>query len=215
MAFQMVDMVRYAITGRWSNGRPVVNILDMSVRANPSAPGWPFTDEDRSSWVEEKALDVADNWAEHVVDQLTNTYTFEGVGWVDLNSANGTTGFVAPTGGPVVGGQAAASSPPQNTLLVSKIENGRRRGTRPGRWYVSGLPEGEVDGNGIVAGNHVTGMNTRFELFRQGVEDQGIADDVWSVPVVIHESTQSAGEITRFETSTKIGKQGRRYDGRA
>lgn len=215
MAFQMTNMVRYAIKGRWSNGRPVVNILDMSVQANANAPGGPFTSEIRYEWVAEKALDIADNWKDHILPTLTTAYQFEAVSWIDLNSANGSTGEVTPTGGGAAGALGADSSVPQNTLLISKIEGARSRGTRPGRWYLSGVPEAKFDNNGILDPIWVTQMDNKLEEFRQGVEDQGLTDDVWSVPVVIHEKSASAGEITKFSTSNKMGKQGRRYDGRA
>lgn len=215
MAFQMTDIVRYAINGRWSNGRPVVNILDMSVRQNPNFPPEPIIDEDRFDNVREKAIDIANNWRDHLLPNLTTAYTLENVSWVDLSSANGSTGETSPDEGPQSGALGADSSVPQNTLLITKVEGARTRGTRPGRWYLSGVPEGKIDNNGIVDPVWRTQMDNALEDFRTGIEDQGVADDVWGVPVVVHEKSATAGEITAFRTSAKIGKQGRRYDGRA
>lgn len=215
MPFQMNYMVRTALAGRWSNGRPVINILDMSIRINPDAPDVPWIEDDRPEFIREKCRDIADNWVDHLLPNMTNAYTFEGVGWVDLHSANGSTGFIAPTAGPANGALGADSAPPQNTLLITKLEGGRTRGTRPGRWYLSAVRDEDIDNNGIVRPIWRAQMDASLEDFRQGIEDQGITDDIWSVPVVIHEKSATAGEITSFATSQKIGKQGRRYDGRA
>lgn len=215
MAFAMTYMVRYSLLGRWSNGRPVVNILDMSVRQNPAGEGVPWIESDRATNIATKAKDIADNWVDHMIPNLTSAYTFEGVGWTDLNSANGSTGQVAPTGGPAVGALGADSQPPQATLLVTKVEGTRSRGTRPGRWYLSAVRDSDIDNNGIVSPTWRLQIDGALEDFRQGVEDQSPVDDLWSVPVVIHERTATAGEITAFVTSQKMGKQGRRYDGRA
>lgn len=215
MPFIMSNIVRTALLGRWSNGRPVVNILDMWVRQNPESVELPWTSNDRADHILAVAKDIADNWVEHLIPNLTSAYTFEGVSWMDLNSLNGSTGQTAPTGGPAVGALGADSQPPQATLLVTKVEGGRTRGTRPGRWYLSAVRDSDIDNNGIVRPEWRTQVNDALEQFRQGIEDQGIADDVWSVPVVVHEAAATAGEITTFEVSQKMGKQGRRYDGRA
>nr|CRY96606.1 hypothetical protein [uncultured prokaryote] len=215
MAFQMSNMVRYAIRGRWSNGRPVINILDMSVRVNPDLPDVPWGPQDRADAIEAKAGDIANNWKENLLPAMTSAYTFEDVAWVDLNSANGSTGSRTADGGGAPGGLGADSQPPQTTLLISKLEGGRTRGTRPGRWYLSAVRDQDIDNNGIVLPIWRTQINNVLEAFRTGIEDQGVTDDVWGVPVVIHEKTATAGEITKFECSQKVGKQGRRYDGRA
>lgn len=214
MPFQMTNMVRYALQGRWSNGRPVINILDMSVKlAEPADP--PGLAPTRLEMCETVALDIADNWSDHLLPYMTSAYTFEGVSWVDLDSANGSVGFKAPDGGPVVGGLGADSMPPQNTLLITKVEGTRTRGTRPGRWYLSAVRDQDVDNNGLVRPEWRAQMDIQLEEFRSGIEDQSLTDPIWSVPVVIHEASATAGEITTFSTSQKIGKQGRRYDGRA
>lgn len=216
MAFQMTGMVRTALTGRWSNGRPVVNILDMSVLPNGAVEILPGENpKTRAEGIETACRDIADNWVEHMIPNFTSAYTFEGVSWVDLDSLDGSTGFVAPTAGPVAGALGADSMPPQATLLVTKVEGGRTRGTRPGRWYLSAVRDTDIDNNGIVRPEWREQIDTALEAFRSGIEDQGINDWFFTVPVVIHESAATANEITSFTTSQKMGKQGRRYDGRA
>lgn len=217
MPFQMSNMVRFALLGQWSNGRPVLNMLDMHViiRDTEPIPPTPPTPTSRVEAIEITAGDIADNWADHLVPYMTSAYTFTGVSWVDLDSASGSTGFRAPSDGPAVGGLGGDSMPPQNTLLITKVEGSRTRGTRPGRWYLSAVRDSDIDNNGLVRPEWRTQMDLQLEKFRSGVEDQGIDNEVWTVPVVIHESAATANEITKFTTSQKIGKQGRRYDGRA
>ena len=214
MPFQMTNMVRYALLGRWSNGRPVVNMLDMSVKLAADFDPLGIAPS-RLEMCETVALDIADNWSDHLLPYMTSAYTFEGISWVDLDSASGSVGFKAPDGGPVVGGLGADSMPPQNTLLITKVEGSRTRGTRPGRWYLSALRDQDVDNNGLVRPEWRAQMDIQLEEFRSGIEDQSVSSPIWRVPVVIHESAATAGEITTFSTSQKIGKQGRRYDGRA
>lgn len=211
----MTNIVRYALNGRWTNGRPIVNILDMDVRTNSLPDPGGFLPE-RDEAVEEAAERLATAWQEHLLPNLSSSYGFEGVSWVDLDSESGSTGSIVPVSDyPQVGALGADAEVPQTTLLVEKQLSGRRRGTRNGRWYISGVPEMRIDNNGIVLPIWVTQMDNALSDFLGDVSKEGTADHVWTVPVVVHESAAGANRITKLKTSAKVGKQGRRYDGRA
>lgn len=200
--------VRYTLNGRWTNDQRIANVVDMHVDEDALALGRPDA-------INNAAVDLRDNWQQHIVAGIQNNYTFEGISWVDLNSANGQTGSLGPnTGLPFVGANTANEGvPPNIALLVRKIVGGGR-GIRTGRMYIAGLAENVVDENGVVLAAGITGWNTALAQFLDDITNlDGVAEDTAYHMVVVHETAAGAvstSKVTALLAQPLIATQRRR-----
>lgn len=208
MALVIANIVHVAFRGTWTNGQPVVNVLDVDIRGvGPIS---------RGEAVDETLPDLVQNWQTQMLDVFANNYTFVGMDWVDLDTAEGRVGFEPPDGGsPVVGTIATASSPPSVTTIVNKICASRTRGRRNGRWYLPLATEANIDENGAVGASTITSVLASCNAFRDNVNQDPIADGrnvtigVVSNPVVAG-LAPAFMPITSFQVRPLTGTQRRR-----
>ena len=209
MAVIVPNVVHVAFRGQWTNGEPIVNVLDIRVTPEGGAGS-------RDEAVDTTLADAVQNWQSQMLDVFANNYTFLGADWVDLNSAEGRVGFEAPDPGqPVVGSVTTASSPPSVATIVNKICATRSRGRRNGRWYLPLATESNIDENGAVAGSTVTSVLASCNAFRNNVNQDPLTDNrdvkigVVSNPVVA-ELPPLFMPITGFSVRALVGMQRRR-----
>jgi hypothetical protein len=108
--------------------------------------------------------------------------------------------------GPLAGGAANTAVAPNTALLVNKttLLGGRRN---RGRWYWPGLPEGDVDQGGNVAGGFLNAVQIDFDSFytKLGLEDL--------YPSLLHSEDIGLilpALITSFVVQPKVATQRRR-----
>ena len=191
------------MNGRWTNGEPVVNIVDMF-----------FTNEGtfgpRDDQIGIVGQDVVNAWQDHIVANLCNNYTFEGATFVDMDSANGLVGSQAANGAkPTAGTSSGEALPPSQTLLVRKYTGGRR-GERAGRMFLAGMGESDLDENGIWTPGFLTGWREALDDFLESLSDFENSIDVPKYPVVVHSKSATATRITSLDPQPKVAYQGRR-----
>lgn len=208
------DVVRYSINGTHL-GRPAVNILDMVVQVGGLGAS-------RADGIKETGEQIINTWVDQMLINLTNTYSFVSLSYIDLNSADGATGemtasddYSLPRPG-LGGGQPLPASV---AMLVTKQTNAGR-GSRPGRWYVPGLGEGSVEGN-FINGAELVAINERLSDMVERLTETGSVQGVEYFPTVIH--TRNIGtpsdpvieyvnntQITNLSASARVASQRRR-----
>lgn len=207
MAQLSVDnVVRYTIKGRWSSGRPIVNLMDMHVEG--AALG-----STRDDQIVAVAEDVRNAWQDHIIPNISSSYTMEGVDYLDMNGLNGIVGSVLPdVTRPLVGGQQTDSNAPNVSAVIEKQTGGGRRGEKPGRMFLAGLGDARVDNNGIILAIWRQQLDEAFQDFLESIDDGGVAE-VPHYPVVVHVKSETATRVTGFVTQPIIGQQRRRLRG--
>lgn len=206
MALSVNGVVRYTIKGRWSTGRAVVNVMDMYVQGA-------VLGSTRDDQILAVAGDIGNAWQDHIVPNVSSSYTFEGVDYLDLNGLDGIVGTVPPsTTRPVTGGQTQDSNAPNVTAIIEKQTGAGRRGTRAGRLFLTGIPDSRVNNNGVLTTEWRAQLDDVFGDFFESIDDGGIAE-VPQYPVVVHVKSQTATRVTGFATQPLIGQQKRRLRG--
>lgn len=206
MPLSVPNVVRYTIKGRWSTGRAVVNVMDMHVEGATVG-------STRDDQIVAVAGDIGNAWQDHIVPNVSNSYTYEGIDYLDLNGTDGIVGTVPPsTTRPIVGGVGADSNAPNVTAIIEKQTGAGRRGTRAGRLFLSGIGDGRVNNNGVLTTEWRQQLDDVFADFFESIDDGGIAE-VPQYPVVVHVKSQTATRVTGFVTQPLIGQQKRRLRG--
>lgn len=208
MALIVPNVVRCSFRGQWTNGEPVVNVLDVDITGG----GIVSRDEAKDATFP----DLVQNWQTQMLDVFANNYTFIGMDWVDLDSEEGEVGFEPPdAGSPVVGAISTASAPPSVATIVNKICSSRTRGRRNGRWYLPLATEANIDENGAVAASTVTSVLASCNAFRSNV-NQSLPLDTRNVTIGVVSNPVEAGlpvlfmPITSFSVRPLVGTQRRR-----
>lgn len=161
------NIYRFAFKGTWTNGQPWVNVLAAEVKSDGVQTSRPEV------WEQYKTRIVA-LFQDDLLGIFPNNYTFVGMDFVDLDSADGETGTIpAQAGHPTAGTQSPLQAPPNNCMLVRKIARDRTRGRRNGRWYLPGVAEGNVDEDGVVLSSAITAYNTALANFFAHANDDG------------------------------------------
>lgn len=173
---------RFAINGVFE-GQPIANILDVHIDGTIGS--------NRTANILDQAHIIVSAWADQVLDYVTASYTAESVSWLDMDSANGSTGSTSDGTGTDFprAGQHPNSPMPANVAWAIDKEISSLRGLRKGRMYVCGVPEGQQVGgspNEILAAT-VAGFQTNMDQFlsdvNQSVSFNGNYD---SEIVVVH-----------------------------
>lgn len=124
-----------------------------------------------------KVRDLANNWQDHVLPQISGQYALMDFAWRSLDPDDQNVGVVIPDPAKaVIGGAAGPILPPSSCFLIKKQTANRPRGRRDGRIYISGVPETSVDDAGAVSAGHRSSLDTAFAAFLDGV-----SDDQWGV----------------------------------
>lgn len=210
MAIIVPNVVRCGIRGVWTNGEDIVNTLDVLVTPEGGAGS-------RDEAVDTTLADIAQNWQSQLVEVIfPNNYTFIGIDWVDLNSADGRTGFEPPDPGEgVVGVGVAPVIGPQTGTIARKICASRGRGRRNGRWYLPIATESNVTEDGVTTAGSRTAVRNACLAFRDNVNQDpitdnrrveiGVVSDPADLPVLFM-------PITDFQIAPLVGTQRRRLN---
>lgn len=183
------------LQGVWTNGRALDNV--MFYHRNENDP-------------HAAALDVMNNWQDHIVGLFLNNYSFLGISYVDLNTADGTTGFIPyDAAKPHQGSGTSEGFPPALSVLVKKLV-ASARGTRTGRIYMGPCQENQADENGVLISGTITDYNTAFAAFHSGTSD---ADGYLAVLHQPAGSSPTWSEITGYSTQNTLAVQRRRMRG--
>lgn len=158
------EVVRYAVRGTIS-GRPWVNVFDVEINEGRPAANDP---------INKVATALLDGYATKIAPGLSNQWQVNDVRWVDLNSANGTTGIMNDTAAnnfPKVGGIASESVAANCAILAIK-STVSGRGQRNGRTYFPGLPE-LYHTNSQIDTPQLATINTRLAEFLALINSAG------------------------------------------
>lgn len=209
------DVCRYSINGNYLN-RPAVNVLDMVVQSqDPGA-------RPRDQVIEEVAGRMINQWVDNVMTRFGSSYSFASVSWVDLNSVTGSVGSRTSTDEYTLPRSASGAGEPLTAALAMLVEKvtTRQRGSRPGRWFLPGFTEGDINGNIWGAGT-LTATNAALSNFLEEMTETGLGSESYYFPTVVH--TRNAGtpqnpnivyvnntQITDLQAAGRVSTQRRR-----
>lgn len=184
------------IEATWSSGQPFENVF--------------FYHRDENDPVQ-ATTDVLNNWQDHLVAQFPNNYTLQGARYIDVNAADGDTGFVAKDAAkPYVGTIAGQVSPPALSIVVTKNIGGQRN-ARAGRMYLPPAQETEMDEDGIVLQSKRNSLDALLALFHDGTDDAG---EIGYIAVLHQVQGQpvSWSRVESYTTKARLGVQRRRMN---
>lgn len=138
MAPTAENVVQVTFLGTMSNGRAHDNVLAFRASGLNGSP----------DGVPELVEAVRDAWQDNIVGIMALGYTFTGCRFIDLDSAEGATGEVAPDPLKTLLGPLTNPPPPNCSLLVTKVVTGAGRASRNGRMYLWVGNEGSIDAEG-------------------------------------------------------------------
>jgi hypothetical protein len=211
------DVCRYSFNGTYL-GRPCVNVLDRVVHPNEDPGG-------RAASVERVARLLIDAYVGPVLGLQSTQYSLNSVSWVDLDSADGTTGSVSagetetlPQTGTEAGDPYTASV---GALVHKQVT--RTRGTRNGSWTLAGMTEQFVNGN-VLTTFYLDGLNENLATFLEAITETGVASIPQRFPTVVHTHTDRSvnppvveyignSQIHTLEAVAQLASQRRRNRG--
>lgn len=151
------------------------------------------------------------NWADNILPSISNQYQLTVV-TLYVGQDGGPPTVVDSTEDSAVGGLSNAALPQNCAYLVRKRTDAAGRRGR-GRFYIPGVPEGEVSPIGALSASYRDGMTTSAESFRLAMAG-GIPSP--SLPLVVLHRSEGIGTepaptpITQLVCETIIGTQRRR-----
>lgn len=203
-------VARFTVVGRLF-GQDCMNVLDAEFETGVGTS--------REERARELAGDILNNWNDHILPALSAGYTAREVRWVDLDSADGSTGSRTETDGsewPAEGGTVGQALPNNVYVKVAKILEGKGRRERNGTLRLGGIPESYTlgsDGN-VLDPAQILALNQRFEDLKDGIN--GGAGSVDTNLVVVHTIDQvysDKSQIASFSVQPVVGTLRRRMPG--
>lgn len=202
-------VVRYVIEGE-VGGQDCFNILDYNI----SDEGLTTSRDDA---IEQAAGDLLNQWSDHILPILTPAYVAQRVSWIDLDTADGSTGSRSSTDGsswPEAGADPGTSMPGNVCMRVRKNINGAR-GRRSGVLRLGGIAESWTSSAApnVFQQNVIEAVNAAFESLKDGMNGAG---DFTGNLVVTHtrEGVYVAdSNITTFQALPTVGSMRRRLPG--
>lgn len=185
MPFVVPGVCRYTINGV-AAGRAVANIFDFQIDTTGAV-------ESREEAIEAMAGILINEWCDSVLPRLSSGYSFQGVSWVDLDAADGTTGERTSTSQeslPQTGGQGGDMSTSNTAVLVRK-NTVSRRGARSGRSYIGPLSELQVSSNVLVPAE-ATAWQTAMNAFLGDTNQGPDFGNYTSAMAVVHILTRDS-----------------------
>lgn len=179
MAFVAPGIIRYSINGTIGGSKTWTNIWDVDVLAD--------VEEDRGPIALRYAEVLMANYAQNLMLSMSTVIEMTSVGWVDLDSEDGSTGSITSSQddpGPYFGQQSGEAISPQVTGLVTK-QCISARGRRNGRMFLSGLREEDVDFDSLDSAYQGT-LQTRLNSFLGAVFDPAEITVASCQPSVVH-----------------------------
>jgi hypothetical protein len=176
---------RFTVHGHFG-GVQVANVLDMHIDSQNGS--------NRGDNILDQAKVIVDNWANHMMQVPSNTYTADRVSWVDLNSVDGETGETAEGTAhnfPASGGYPNAALPANVALVITK-QVASARGKRKGRLFMVGLPESYTlsDQPNVVDPTYITNTQGHVNSFLSGInQSAGIGGGNYDSELVVCHTT--------------------------
>jgi hypothetical protein len=188
------DVVRVSLHGFWTNQRPIITVWHVRATGAPN----------RIDVARGAAQGVLDLWIQHAVPVLVNNYGINSASYVDLDSEQGSTGTVthAPD---AFGGQTATSAGPNVGVMIRKLYSGTFRGTKPGRLFIPGGSEAQIDEDGAISSTALQTAATAIAAFHSAVVGFSSAEVSTMTPVVVHTPSE---EVTVTKTIRRPLKSG-------
>jgi hypothetical protein len=179
-------VVRYAPYGT-INDRPWVNIWDVEIsEGRPAA----------ATTIRLVGEAIADTYNASLKGILANTWSMQGVRWVDLDSLNGQVGNILDTPAaysfPFPGTGVGTAAPGNVAVLLTKATTGGRA-QRRGRAYLCGILTGDLLGQ-TVQPSKLTAYSTFASALLTNVNGAAGASSVQMV--VVHRPLQGAVNAT-------------------
>lgn len=212
MALIFPLICRFTVVGSFA-GQDCMNVLDCKVDDN----GGGFLS--RAERIHGLAGDILNNWTDHILPLLSTQYTALQVRWVDLDSAEGTTGSRSATDAetwPMTGNNPGPALPGNVYAKVIKQVQGKTRTQRNGVLRLGGLAEAATvsqDANRLEAGT-IAEINAGFEDLKDGIT--GLAGG-WDIETgVLHTVDGVATEwspLSIFNCAPVVGTIRRRMPG--
>lgn len=170
MSLIVPGVCRYAVNAS-SQGRPIVNVLDMRIDTTG-------TGTDRVVAIEDQAEIILNAWSDHIMPRLTNEYNALSVSWVDLDEPDGSTGSTV-IGGDETWPQFGSLTTPSlvsNTSVLVRKNIRRTRDTRNGRMYIAIIDEDSTasDTPNTLSGAQQTAWNAALASFLSSINQDGI-----------------------------------------
>lgn len=166
MALIFPDICRYSIIGTY-NGEDCINVIDVKLSDNSGGAS-------RATEVGLIAGDILNNWATEILPLMVPQYTFLEVRWVDLDTANGSTGSRTATSAETLPQSGTANPPglPGNVYAkVVKTLDQKSRQSRNGVLRLGACPESgtAVDNTNQLTQGYRDLVTLSFENFKDGI----------------------------------------------
>ena len=204
-------IARFSIIGDLA-GEACVNVLDVEINTDP-----PDTREDACFDV---AGDLLNNWTDHILPNVSAIYTALRVNWVDLNSADGSTGSRSSTSAntwPLVGARSGAPLPNNTYARIQKVLSGRSRQERSGTLRLGGILEEDTVGgleNNVLAPTAQAAFNSAFEDLKDGINGGGLFENKnLAVVHTVNREATGFSLISTFQCQPVVGTLRRRMPG--
>lgn len=184
MALIAPGIVRYTLSGTIGGTKKWANIWDVDILI--------AGEQTREDACREYAEVLMANWVQNVMLSLSIAIALTEVSWVDLDSADGSTGSINTTPldpGPYEGAETGEAITPQTSVLVTKVASSAR-GSRNGRMYLAGFRESDIDFDRLDSG-YAAIVQTRMDSFLATVTDPAELSPSSCLPCVVH--TRNAG----------------------
>jgi hypothetical protein len=161
-------IIRFSAQFLIANTRPGACIVDLSCDE---------TGESRVSAVNATVSKFMAIWQDNVAPCIMPTTAFAGAHWIDLDSLNGTSGFLSNVAGhPSTGTVSASDVEPPNVALLIKKSCNATRSQKNGRMYLPGVATTWVNNGGDIPAGNIATVNTAMASLRNGL--LGIGDIV-------------------------------------
>lgn len=201
---------RFAVNGRL-NGQDCINLFDVRIDDDVVAT--------RNDLIWGTAGDLLNQWHDHVLPLLVNTYQAVSVSWVDLDNAAGGTGSRQSTDEHVWPASASTIAPalPNHTYakMVKNLE-GKTRAQRNGALRLGGLAEGETIPGSPNTWETATraALNAAFEDLKDGINGaEGLGSKNLVVVHTVNKQYSGYSEIASYSCDPTVGTIRRRMPG--
>lgn len=181
-------VIRFAMHHRGIGPRPFFSIIDVSMDE---------TGVSREEACNALAPDVVRVYQENVCGNLPQGTAFTDCRWLDIDSADGSTGVVGPQPGQPIAGGGGVSFAPPNVNILAHLQCSHSRGQRNGRKFFPAVAEAEVDNGGLLT----AGIKT---LWTNGLN--GLRSDIADLSATTFEST--AWRVVHVEGHTGVAAPG-------
>lgn len=214
MALIANGVVRFSLNGTAAGEVTWANIWDVWMGG--------VADADRPARCQTYAGLLMEWWESNIALSLTDDIILTSVAWVDLDSADGSTGLVTDgpnTSPPYTGALAQIPSPVNSAMLVTKV-GASQRGSRNGRMYLLGFPEVEA-GNTTLGTSYAEVLQERLDTFLSQTTDPAEIPEEGINPCIVHTRNEGTPEnpnivyagmsfITGLTLQTRLATQRRR-----